>query len=122
MNFDSYVLRDAGSINYCSARRTIQKELHELLFQILEIGWAFCSIPPTITTPLKMLSMLGIQSASQDQGHEYQSPTPTGVVYSTFLLYSAVLIVSPKDLRSPCPFLNAMANHVSLSMLKLVWF
>jgi len=66
----------------------------------------------------KMLSMLGFRSATQDQGHEYRSPTPTGAVYS--FMYGPVLIVSSKDLRSPCPFLNTMANHVSLSMLKLV--
>jgi len=120
MNFDFLRL-----INYCSVRRTIQKELHEpSFFRSLRSDGHLLKSPQPLppTTPLKMLSLLGIRSASQDQGHEYQSPTPTGVVYSTFLLYGAVLIVSPKDLRSPCPFLNAMANHVSLSMLKLVWF
>jgi len=38
-----------------------------------------------------MLSLLGVQAGNK-QGHEYQAPLPT-------------------DARSPCPFLNTMANH-----------
>ena len=57
-----------------------------------------------------MLSLLGM---NHKEGHEYQAPKPTGKFpfnYCIIPFFSTSVI---KDARSPCPFLNAMANHVS---------
>ena len=97
-------------------------ENHELLGSALgsflrEEGGELRTTPPLSSFTIVFLQplpiMLSLLGMNHKEGHEYQAPKPTGTFPFNYYIMPFFSTSVIKDARSPCPFLNAMANHVS---------